>query len=288
MSDNKVEYVADRISILCPTRMRPENVIRLVNSARSRARNPNLLEFIFYVDFDDNSFPDIADVVVIRGPRIWISLAHNAIYTHAKGEFLMTAGDDMEFVSDNWDTAIRDKFATIPDKIALVFGNDLSSYSGKIATHGFFHRNWVNALGVWVQPGRGCPWDLWSTDIAKRLGRFFYLENVLIKHHHYRQGLKDVVFDSTYSYVYSSNSAFEPNKTYNILERERRIDLILLSERMLSKPPIEIKYFLSTILGRYLTRYLSEVKIRKLLVLNNFQMVFFPAKYFLNLLKRSR
>ena len=258
--------------------MRPQNVKKLVSSARSTANHPEQIEFIFYVDNDDETFPDISNVKVIRGPRTWISNAHNIIYTVAKGEILMTAGDDMEFLTSNWDEAIRKKFQAIPDRIGLVFGNDLGTHAGKIAVHGFFHRRWVSTVGTWVQPGRGSLWDLWSTDVAKKLNRFFYLPDVHIKHIHYRQGKKEAVFDGTYKHVYANNSAFSPQITYKLLARERRIDRILLAEVMISKPPIETEYLFASIILCLMKKKLNLTLKRKLQTLTNFQIVLLPFR----------
>ena len=157
-----------KISILCPTRERPDQVIRLIESLLKNAREPERLEILFYIDHDDETFPNVnryGDIVkVFQGPRTWISNAHNLLYSFSQGEIIMTAADDMVFRTLGWDSAVYAAFDSVPDKIVLVYGNDLGTHAGKIATHGFFHRNWVDALGTWVQPGRGSLWDLWSTE----------------------------------------------------------------------------------------------------------------------------
>lgn len=276
-----------RISILCPTRNRPANVEKLVDSARKMAHAPEDLEFLFYVDIDDDSFPLVENVRVIHGPRVWISNAHNILYSFATGEILMTAGDDMEFLTQGWDDLIRETFQKIPDRIALVFGNDLATHAGKIAVHGFFHRRWVEVLGTWVQPGRGSLWDLWSTDVAKKLNRFFYIENLMIKHVHYRQGAKEASFDATYQYVYSNNSSFDPMKTYKLLERERRIDAILLSEAMSSALPLNKKYLLASLAQRLFDKRLTRIQSRKLLTQTNIEILLIPfRRAYLHLLNR--
>ena len=282
MSSMPGNYTPNLISILCPTRMRPKNVLKLVNSARSMAEKPELLEFLFYVDNDDQTFPPISDVKLIQGPRVWISNAHNALYTNATGEILMTAGDDMEFLTKNWDTEVKNKFMSIPDKIGLVFGNDLGSHAGKIAVHGFFHQNWINTLGTWVQPGRGSLWDFWSSEVAQKLDRFYYLPHVHIKHIHYRQGSKEATFDSTYKYVYLNNSSFDPQKTYRLLERERRIDRILLAEVMSPNPPLETNYLIASFLASILKNKISLRNKRKLLILNNVQVMVLPLRTIIN------
>ena len=275
------------ISILCPTRERPENVKKLVESARKMASKPEALEFIFYVDHDDDTFPEVEDVVLVHGPRLWISNAQNILYSHAMGEILMTAGDDMEFLTRGWDETVRKTFEGIPDRIALVFGNDLATHAGDIAVHGFFHRRWVNALGTWVQPGRGSLWDLWSTDVAKKLDRFVYLKDLHIKHVHYRQGAKEASFDATYQYVYKNNSSFDPMKTYKLLERERRIDTILLSELMESKLPLDYRYYFSTLIHRFVEHKLSKIKSRKLLTLSNWELFMLPLRRVITGMKKT-
>ena len=241
---------APKISILCPTRERPDQVIRLIESLLANARMPENLEILFYIDQDDESFPNLdrfGDTVkVFQGPRTWISNAHNFLYSHCQGEIIMTAADDMVFRTFGWDSAVYAAFDLIPDKIALVYGNDLGTHAGKIATHGFFHRKWIEALGTWVQPGRGSLWDLWSTENARKLGRLVYLDELIIEHVHYRQSKVDVEFDNTYSFVRSMNSSFRPEVTYKKLKRERRIDRILLGEKMESVPKRESNYIIGS------------------------------------------
>ena len=249
---------ARKISILCPTRERPDQVIRLIESLLDNAQMPEMLEILFYIDQDDETFPSMdrfGDAVrVFQGPRTWISNAHNFLYSYCQGEIIMTAADDMVFRTIGWDSAVYAAFDSVPDKIALVYGNDLGTHAGKIATHGFFHRKWVEALGTWVQPGRGSLWDLWSTENARKLGRLIYLDELIIEHVHYRQSKVNVEFDNTYSFVRSMNSSFRPEVTYKKLKRERRIDRILLSEKMESAPKRELNY----LIGSFVTSYVLK------------------------------
>lgn len=270
------------ISILCPTRGRPQNVIKLVNTARKLAEFPNLLEFLFYVDNDDSTFPLVNDVTQVRGPRIWISNAHNVLYTYSTGEILMTAGDDMEFLTKDWDSMVRKQFDSIDDKIALVYGNDLGTHAGKLAVHGFFHRKWIDSLGTWVQPGRGSLWDLWSTEVARGLGRLIYIPSLHIKHVHYRQGDKEALYDDTYKYVSINNKTFNPKITYDALSRERRIDHILLAEQMNSSPPIDSAYYFSTYFVKLFRKKLDLITQRRILILSNIQFILLPLKIFIN------
>ena len=262
-----------KLSILCPTRERPGQVVRLIESVLETSVFPEKIEILFYIDNDDESFPDIdqlsPQVRVFKGPRTWISNAHNYLYSHCEGEIVMTAADDMVFRTHGWDSAIYAAFESIPDRIALVYGNDLGTHAGRIATHGFFHRNWIETLGTWVQPGRGSLWDLWSTENARKLGRLVFLDKVVIEHVHYRQSKTEVAFDKTYSYVRSMNSSFRPELTYRKLKRERRIDRILLSEKMDSAPKIEFNYVIGTLIASTVIGSASLEKKRRILSVTN-------------------
>ena len=105
-----LSYVPGMISILCPTRGRPENVIRKVRSILSTSERPDLVEIIFYVDNDDVSFPKTilknGNVIVVNGPRMWLSILQNVLYSYPKGEILMYTGDDVVFETKNWDKII--------------------------------------------------------------------------------------------------------------------------------------------------------------------------------------
>jgi hypothetical protein len=276
------KFKKDTISILCPTRGRPDNVRKLVLSALTNAEKPDNIEFLFYVDTDDLSFPkDLVlefpnQIKVISGPRLWISNSHNVLYAFSIGEILMTAGDDMEFKTESWDLRVRSQFSSVEDKIALVFGNDNATHAGKIAVHGFFHQHWVHCVGTWVQPGRGVPWDLWTTENANLLGRLIFLEDMVISHNHYRQGGAHAEFDQTYRDVYTQSSSFRPMTTYALLKRERRIDRILLREAMIDTPKIEMEYLFAEIFVRTL---MANADTRRLLSMTNAEVIRFFFTY---------
>jgi hypothetical protein len=256
-------YTPGMISILCPTRGRPNNVLRKIESVFGTATNPNLVEILFYVDSDDLTFPSSKiknkNVKVIKGPRMWLSILQNVLYTHASGEILMYTGDDVIFESQSWDQIVRDEFNSSKDKLLLVYGSDGGFYGEKIALHGFLHRNWIELVGCWVQPGRGVPYDFWLTDTARKLGRLRYKEDLKFTHLHFRQGNKAAKFDPTYEAVSSSHRSFRPLLTYKKISRERRIDRVLLSESLNSQIKIETNYLLSEI-------FLKSEELKRLII----------------------
>lgn len=283
------KFEKDLISILCPTRERPENIVRLVESILKQKSKSGKVEILIFIDDDDDSYPDKLEeeynecLKIIRGPRQWISNAHNILYNFAKGEILMTAGDDMIFETQDWDKTVLSKFQNSQDKILLVFGDDRATHSGKIAIHGFFHQHWVHVLGTWVQPGRGSAWDFWSSENARLLGRLEFVPDLIISHIHFRQGKKIANFDRTYERVYLSNKSFRPELTFKKMERERRIDRILLRQAMLSKPPIERNYWL----GERLNLFLTNLDQNRLLSMKNYEIIFSILAHPLRTLSRN-
>jgi hypothetical protein len=265
------------ISILTPTRGRPDNVKRLVESAISTARFPDQVEFLFYVDLDDSTFPseiESSTVRVIRGPRMWLSVLQNILYANCNGEIVMYSGDDLVFKTQDWDVKVVDAIEKYPDKLVLVYPNDLATHGQSMAIHGFLHRNWINAVGSWVAPGRGSLYDLWHTEVARKLGRLHYLEDVHIAHVHYRQGEGLAAFDETYKYVSSATRSWVPMKTYKRLERERRIDFVLLTEKIEGKPVLDLNYAV----GEWLSKNkdslgLGSLDQRRLRTLSNLEIV---------------
>lgn len=177
------------ISILCPTRGRPESMQRMVTSARKTATVPTDLEFIFYIDDDDAASYEMVERLDARsvvGPRIILSEMWNACWMQADedSDIFMHCGDDIVFRSEGWDSRVLDAFARIPDKIVLVHGRD-GYQDANLATHGFYHRHWTDALGYLVPPYFSSDYnDLWHTEVADMIGRRMYLHDVYTEHMH--------------------------------------------------------------------------------------------------------
>jgi hypothetical protein len=181
------------ISVLVPSRGRPEMFKRMYESAVSTAIYPRRIEVICCHDTDDDTrvfypplVPGLRYLTVVRGllSKVWNSCADAA-----KGEILMHAGDDITFNTPGWDVRVREEFDKLPDKIGLVFADDLSTNFPDLATHGFLHRRWVETVGYFLPPLFSSDWnDVWVSEVAKKIGRFVPMGDVVIEHHHYTFG----------------------------------------------------------------------------------------------------
>lgn len=178
------------ISILMPTRGRPDIVKRVVESIANTMSVSGKVELVLRVDEDDQSNYTccldgiLKTVLMIKRPtfpdmgKMW-----NEAFENCTGDIIMMAGDDLIFRTQDWDLIVENEFANLPDdKIALVWGSD-GGMNERLATHGFVHRKWVNIIGYFAPPyGLVYGNDDWVYLIAFGLGRLRYLPNLYIQH----------------------------------------------------------------------------------------------------------
>jgi hypothetical protein len=172
-------------SILLPSRGRPQNMKRLVESARTTAiEDP---EFVFYLDEDDLPSIEMARELKVKhiiGPRIVLSEMWNECYKVCSGDILMHCGDDIIFRTQGWDKIVEDVFNEYPDKIAFVYGRD--GYSpDTFGTHGFLSRAWVETVGHFVPPYFSSDFnDTWLNEVSEMIGRHRFVPELYTEHMH--------------------------------------------------------------------------------------------------------
>lgn len=218
------------ISILCPTRNRVDSLRRLVHSARETAANPLDIEFVFYVDDDDDASAREANrlkTTTVRGSRIVLSEMWNRCWEKATSDVAMHCGDDIVFRSPNWDLHVMQAFDRYPDKIVLVHGRD-GYQDANLATHGFLHRRWIETLGYFVPPYFSSDFnDTWNTEIADAVGRRVYLPDVYTEHMHPVAGKG--VWDQTHQERLARHSRDNVEQLYRDLLPRRLEDIAKLT-----------------------------------------------------------
>jgi hypothetical protein len=228
-----------KISILCPTRGRPGNVKRLIDSAIATAAVTP--EFVFYVDEDDQTFPqtvELPDVRVVRGERITLSAMWDKCAEAATGEILMQAGDDIVFRTNGWDEQVRRAFASFPDRLVFVHGDD-GIYGSKFGTHGFIHRAWEDAVGYVVPPYFSSDMaDVWLNEVANAINRRVFLPFVT-EHMHFINGKASV--DKTHQERIDRGGRDNVKEIYDKLAPKRAEEILKLQQRMGTewKPRVE-------------------------------------------------
>lgn len=223
-----------KISILCPTRMRPKFVEEKINSCLATCADHRNIEFIFYVDNDDhkskkffsrNTFE--VEVKVVYGERIVLSEMWNRCYDISTGDILMHSGDDLRFRTKGWDDTVRKEFAKVNDRILFVFGRD-GFAPPNFGTHGFIHRNWVEVIGYFVPPYFSSDYnDTWLNDVADMIDRKVELD-IYTEHLHPAAG--KATWDRTHKDRLIRQKRDKPAELYEKLLPERNADAKKLLE----------------------------------------------------------
>ncbi len=185
------------ISLVCPSRYRPKQLMEMALFACGLAADPAEVEVIAYVDDDDDldayrwavaprSWGVPIAITLTVGPRCTLSDAWNRAAEKATGDVLMLCADDLAFRTPGWDAMVLDAFDAYPDRIALVYGRDGVSDR---PTHPFIHRRWYEAVGRMTTPDFPADYaDTWLADVADLVGRHHFLPDLLIEHMHYSVG----------------------------------------------------------------------------------------------------
>jgi glycosyltransferase involved in cell wall biosynthesis len=177
------------ISILCPSRGRPELAKRMIDSALARAGA--VIEILLYINDDDPKLNQYIEIIdhqhLIVGPDRSPAYSWNRLAELAKHDILFLMGDDAWFETENWAIEIVKVFDQYPDKIVFAFPSveGLEWRGGRLTAdhcpHFCLHKNWINTLGYFIPP-HFWHWyiDTWFRDIAKMIGRFHGIKHVSV------------------------------------------------------------------------------------------------------------
>lgn len=187
----------ETISVVVPTRNRPEWIRRLWQSAKDTASD--MPEFCTYIDDDDKLSVPVCKELGIKykqGPQKVYTQNYNEAASLATGSILFDVADDFIFRELHWDYKVINEFTKVDDKLILVHGFD-GTEGSENATHFFVHKHWVNTLGYLFPPYfRWANADVWMTKVAKAIGRQVYIPTMLVEHMHLCQG--KATADGTY------------------------------------------------------------------------------------------
>ena len=220
------------ITLLTPTRGRPSNMQRFVESAFETAAHAP--EVVFYIDEDDTTSIATAASLSMRftflktciGPRITLSDTWNKAAEVSTGDIIGVMGDDIVFRSPDWDQRIEDHYAAVPDRILMVHGRD-GIHDSRFGTHCFVSRRWYEACGELFPGIYESEWnDAHLNEVANALGRRVFDEEVFTEHMHYVNGKAPQ--DATYTERMARHTAQNTNQVYadNAASRERDIAIL--------------------------------------------------------------
>lgn len=188
------------ISLIVPSRGRPDNLLRLWHSAIETAVDVDDVEMIVRIDEDDRSYDALrsrgarGQIRWVVGPRYNEMVLHwNEAAAQARGDLLWHGGDDNIFRTEAWDQHVKLQANKLPaDGIGLIYGRD-GAHDQNLATHPFLTREWVNGTGYFLPPYFSCDFaDLWNFNIAAELGRAVFVPEIYIEHMHPALGKAEV------------------------------------------------------------------------------------------------
>ncbi len=226
-----------KISLLCPTRNRPEFMKELWESAIKNALYKDDIEIVFYIDNDDESSlkmyktlgNNVKVVVDSRGDGN-LSKMWNRCYDISSADIVMHCGDDIRFRTPNWDKIVLDTFDEYDDKIVLVYGDD-GVRKDDLATHGFLHKNWIQTVGYFLPPYFTSDMnDYWLTTIARNIGR---LRKVGIYTEHLHPAVGKHSLDKTHKERIERGNRDNVRELYRSKQNERDRDCNLLKDKII-------------------------------------------------------
>ena len=112
------------ISILCPSRGRPTLAKRMIDTVYNTVSDPKNIEFLLYLNEDDPTLDDYKKYIDKRhytiGPNQSTCYSWNQLAEKAKFDILFLAGDDIQFMTKNWDLNIIKVFEKFPGRIPVI------------------------------------------------------------------------------------------------------------------------------------------------------------------------
>ena len=190
------------ISIIVPSRGRPEKLLQMMNSVLECATLPKLIEFVIYLDNDENSDYQIFNdkAVIVVGERTFMGKMFSSCIQKSNGKTILICNDDVVARTKGWDEILYNNLQSFPDNVFLMYPNDLNK-GADLCTFPIFSKEFFNKY-----PGI-LPEDLTLIDLHLKdlffqlhgLGskRIKYLHNVVFEHLHYSIGKSNI--DTTYA-----------------------------------------------------------------------------------------
>lgn len=194
--------VTKEISIVVPSRGRPDKLLIMMNSALDCASSPELIEFVLYIDNDETSDYEIFNdkAIIIKGERAHMGEMFRRCIYKSNGRTIVICNDDVVVSTKKWDDIIYENLKLYTDNIFLLYPNDLNKGS-ELCTFPIFSKE------LFLQFPEILPKDLTLIDLHLRdlffqlkglgINRIKYLHNIVFEHLHYTLGKSSL--DKTYS-----------------------------------------------------------------------------------------
>jgi hypothetical protein len=190
-----MEIIMDKISLLLATKDRPDKLRLCLESIYVTINNFNNIELIIGLNELDingqevvkefiNKYNGVINnkIFIFKEPY-FLNDKYNYLGHQAANNLILAIADDLQFKTPGWDKIVIDEFEKVPeDKIFLMWIND-GAGSPELPRHYIIHKNWMNIVGNY---SANCLIhyysDNWIYEIATKLDRKKYLENIVVDH----------------------------------------------------------------------------------------------------------
>lgn len=251
--------VAKEISFIIPSRERPQKLLEMLNSALNSAKSPELIEFVIYLDNDDNSdyelFQNLATIV--RGERVYMGKMFSECILKATGKSIIVCNDDVVVKTKKWDDILYEKLNQYDDNVFLFYPNDLNK-GADLCTFPIFSKDFF------LKFSGSLPDDLNLIDLHLRdiffqlkglgVNRIEFLQNIVFEHLHHTLGKS--MIDKTYSdrhrfanddlFIQYADLRFNlSNHIYSVLKNDNKPKEII-NTKLMSLKMTSINYFLES------------------------------------------
>ena len=228
------------ISILTPTRNRPNNCDRFIKSLYETTQYTGTLELLFYVDSDDPAkdiYKEIEErwqnnfwrIEFVIGEPMSVSKSWNIIAEKSLGDIMIMGNDDLIYKTVRWDSKLMARLLELDNPYYLSWFND-GINGNRHCAFPVITREWYETLG-YFSPGIfnfGYN-DTWVYDIAKRVGKLNYMNEILVEHLHFSVGKSNM--DDTYARNRTQEKGNLYRKDREIYERTVE-DRIIAAEKI--------------------------------------------------------
>jgi len=181
------------ISLLCPTRGRPNQAERLIKSFFNTQKNQN--QILFYVANDDECKEQYYELFnkykigFYKGPPMSTSFIWNFLAHEATGEMVTLIGDDVEIKTKNWDEIFIQANNIYKDKIYVLTVDDgrqdrFAQNDGRMrCDHPTVNKKWMQTLKYFVPPFFMHRYlDAYTRSLAIKIDRFIEIKEVVFEH----------------------------------------------------------------------------------------------------------
>lgn len=203
----KFIFMKREILVIVPTRSRPDNVKRMIESWKQTTQGKSLLLFI--MDHDDLGihrtmkteflYTPGVETATIYGERKMMNAKHNEFclgWGKEGVEVISSMGDDCVFLTPGWEDKVLEWQR---EHKGICYCNDLLQ-GENLPTFAFIHIDIVEALGYLAPPVLQHYYiDNYWKDLGIKLGKLKYFPEIVIEHRHWsaKKAVKDELYTTT-------------------------------------------------------------------------------------------